>query len=446
MAMTPSEVLGNLQSQQFDEKEIKKLLKEVQRLGGDEEAIKALLNTKLPKIIGTGRTPKIKAYLTDRLLQQIMGTAALEEIPGLAELPPEDAIKKALHEAYGDISKLEKELGISSDVSFEGFNPQRGYFQSAGDYGPQSGIRINEAFKKDPALLAQMLGTGFHEGSHRPNYVSTALQALANKDLKKDIDFSKYGEQNVRRIRDKIANRIIDQEVLDFYKANNISGYETIKRIADAKKLGQPNIEKADISELVKEYTGKNPGKLDDTKEILNWQGLAHKTDAQFDKSIKDLGIKNPNDLSFLQLQDILSGKEASHWFKKNFPLEGVLGLAKSGVKGIRSIAPVLKPIAKMLPLAAAYSNYSEAKEQGLPAPIAAAYAGAEELNPLPISGIDYYKGIEQAAEGRRKNIESMYKPEEMKVEEQAKENYKKSSAAKDRALARIRNLLKPSN
>jgi len=123
--------------------------------------------------------------------------------------------------------------------------------------------------------------------------------------------------------------------------------------------------------------------------------------------------------------------------------MEGVLGLAKSGLKGIRSITPFLKPIAKVLPLAAAYSNYSEAKEQGLPAPIAAAYAGAEELNPLPISGIDYFKGMEKAAEGRRKNIESMYMPEEMKVEQEALEDYKNSQSAKDRALSRIRNLLK---
>jgi hypothetical protein len=94
------------------------------------------------------------------------------------------------------------------------------------------------------------------------------------------------------------------------------------------------------------------------------------------------------------------------------------------------------------LPLAGAYSNYAEAKEQGLPNTAAAVYAAAEELNPLPISGIDFYKGMENAAEGRRKNIESRYMPEDMKVEQQALENYKNSPAAKHAALRRIKNLL----
>lgn len=443
--MTPSEILSSLKSQQFNKDQIKNLLKDIQRIGGDEEAIKALLNKEIPRIIGNVSSPRTTAYLTDRVLQQIIGTAALDEIPGLSELSHEDAFKKILNEAYGDVSKIEKELGLSPNIKFEGVLPS-GYFQSAADYSPASGIRINEAYKKDPSLLTQMLGSVFHEGSHRPNSISTALAALANKGLRNNISYSKYTPEYLKNIREnKIPNRIIDQDVLDYYRANNLAAYENLKAIADAKKLKEQNKEQKSISDLVKEYVTKNPNKLDETNEILDWQAMPHRTEAQFNKSMQDLGITDPKDLSHLELQNLLSGKDASHWYKKNFPLEGVLGLAKSGLKGIRSITPILKTAGKIgLPLAAAASNYAEASEMGLPTPLAAAYAGAEEFNPLPISGIDYYKGMQEAAEGRKQNIESMYMPEEMKMENKSIENYKKSQAAKDRALNRIREILKP--
>ena len=112
--------------------------------------------------------------------------------------------------------------------------------------------------------------------------------------------------------------------------------------------------------------------------------------------------------------------------------------------KVLRSLVPILKTVGKIgVPLAAAASNYAEAKEGGLPAPLALAYAGSEELNPLPISGMDYYKGMEKSAEGIKKNKESIYMPEEMKAELKAKESYINSPAAKDRAYSRLRDLLK---
>lgn len=110
----------------------------------------------------------------------------------------------------------------------------------------------------------------------------------------------------------------------------------------------------------------------------------------------------------------------------------------------MRSVTPLLKTAGKIgVPLAGAYSSYSEAKEEGLPAPLAMVYAGAEELNPTPISGIDFYKGIEKSGKGRVKNIESNYMPEELKVENKALKAYENSPAAKDRAFKRVRDLLR---
>jgi hypothetical protein len=111
--------------------------------------------------------------------------------------------------------------------------------------------------------------------------------------------------------------------------------------------------------------------------------------------------------------------------------------------RAIAPLAPVAKTLGKVgLPLAAAYSNYSEAKEEGLPTPLAVAYAGAEELNPTPISGIDFYKGMEKAGEGRRKNMEANYKSSETMAEQKALENYANSPAAKDKAFSKLRELI----
>jgi len=122
------------------------------------------------------------------------------------------------------------------------------------------------------------------------------------------------------------------------------------------------------------------------------------------------------------------------------------LKTAPKNIKSLRifRMLPLLKTASKIgAPLAGLYSNYSEAREQGLPVPMAAAYAGAEELNPTPISGIDFYKGAEKTGEGRKKNIETNYMPEELEVENEALRNYQNSPASKDRAFKRIKDILR---
>lgn len=111
--------------------------------------------------------------------------------------------------------------------------------------------------------------------------------------------------------------------------------------------------------------------------------------------------------------------------------------------RALAPLAPIAKVVGKVgVPLAAAVSNYAEAKDEGLSTPIAAAYVAAEELNPLPISGIDFYKGMEKSAEGRAKNMEQNYKSPEMRVEQKALENYANSPAAKAKAFSKLRELI----
>jgi hypothetical protein len=63
---------------------------------------------------------------------------------------------------------------------------------------------------------------------------------------------------------------------------------------------------------------------------------------------------------------------------------------------------------------AGAYAGYQEAEEAGFDPWAKGLYSAAEAINPLPISGIQAYKGMEKAAEGRRSNIEQNFKAADM--------------------------------
>lgn len=419
-----------LRSQQFDEADLKRILKEIQKLP-DDEAIKAYLNKESEKIIGSGYHPRTKAYLTDRLLQQVIGTAALEELPGLAEsgLSP-SSIEKVQKQAYGPISDLEKALSLNPEISIK-------ELPSAGMYVPSKGIILNEAYL-DPELLSQALGTSLHEASHKADMVGTAVQAQRQKLGIEDIRKlkSKYNQENFNEILKKVESGIYDPEVKQFFKDANIITLSP-KQIAVDPGAREDSVKK--IEELVRKYKKEYPEKISDTEDILSWRSKPH---AEENKFIERL-IKSNIDISSaspLQLQEAFSGAQGDHWYKKNFPLDSVLGVAKKGLKGVKSIAPIAAKIG--VPMAGLYSGYSEASEEGMPVPLAAAYALAEEANPLPISGIDYYKGMEKAAKGRASNIEANYMPEELRVEKKALEQYRKSPAAQSKAFSDLRKFL----
>ena len=419
-----------LKGQQFDEDSLKNLLKDIQNLKGDDEAIKAHIDKVADKLLGTGYHPRTKAYLTDRLLQQVIGTSALQEIPGLAEkeVSPK-TLERLQKEVYGNISELEKVLGLNPNI-------QIADLESAGMYIPSKGVILNKAYM-DPELISQALGTLLHEGSHKADTVSTAIQAhklnMSAEDVKKLK--TKYDENTFSKIVKKVEEGIYDPQVTQFFKDANI--------ITLSSKEANPDIKDASlkkITELVQKYNKETPEKLSDKEEILSWRSKPHVEEDRFLKNLEKSGIKDINSASPLQLQEVFSGSKGDHWFQKNFPLEGALAVAKKGIKGVRSFAPIAAKAG--IPLLGAYSSYSEAKDEGMSTPAALAYTAAEELNPLPISGMDLYKGMEKAAEGRRKNIESMYMPDDVRAEQKALESYRKSPAAQSKAFSDLRKFL----
>lgn len=384
--------------------------------GDIREAINSFIKTRGPLDVIT------KAQTTDNLLDQLIAHIADKEMSPILgndfDINPENLRKIREHQLPG-IFDVKKPLGLKSDITFvlpplsaSGiYNPEYGFI----NLNPYLGSEYpNKAFKK--AMRRFGLGTFFHEGSHDIDEINQRI-AISRNELNK-------------------KNNPPSLDVYDKGARHRVPGIRNIVNDPKQKEFVESFLN------AVENYEKQNPGKVDTDKDILKFSGEQVASPIDFIKE------PNINKMDAIDLQNFYNrGKGRSHFFKRNFAFESLLNALDKGVKGVKTIAPVLSPVAKVvgkvgLPLAAAYSNYSEASEMGLPKPLAAAYAGAEELNPLPISGIDYYKGIEKAAEGRAKNIAQNYITPEEIIEQKALENYADSPAAKHRAFNKLRELL----
>lgn len=93
--------------------------------------------------------------------------------------------------------------------------------------------------------------------------------------------------------------------------------------------------------------------------------------------------------------------------------------------QSVKTTAKILGPLAGVGGMVAGgYLGYQEAKEQGLPEFASKAYGAFEAFNPVPISPIEYYKGMEYSAQEKAKNIAKRYgtSPEEMQKLQQRQE------------------------
>lgn len=130
-----------------------------------------------------------------------------------------------------------------------------------------------------------------------------------------------------------------------------------------------------------------------------------------------------------------LSDKEIKEIADKQ--VESFSKRVRSNLPEFKSIIPYIKPIAKALPLAGAYSSWSEAREAGMDIPKAAAYTAFEELvNPTPLSALDAKAGLEGLVGLIKEKLytgdrDSMFPSPEAQGEKMFLENYKNSAAAK---------------
>lgn len=387
-----------------DDKLIKKFYKELQKRSNDEEAIDDLLNKVMNKAVSSDATAISKAGNTDVVMHQLLGEAALDEIEGLQNLPLKEAAKKVKEVSNKGRSELEKSLHILPEIKVQDLTSEKAY----GVYSPRRGIVLDSSFENAEPFRKQLaLGTTLHEGGHALDDVARRLSILEDEMLKRSSP--EYKKERFRKLNDKSYK----PSYLEMMNDDELNRYYS------------------QIKEPYKNFIKSNPGKLE---SMVGDAGVT-KFESQ---DVPEILPKEFQKMSPTKLQNLYSG--SGHWFKRNFPYENLKKVLKGGLKTVKGISPVLAKAG--IPLAGLYSGYSEAKEEGMSDLPAMAYAAAEELNPIPVSGLDYYKGMEESAKGRASNIEKNYMPEEKKIESKALEDYQKSPAAKHRAFNKLKKLL----
>lgn len=301
------DIVDYLNRQSRSQKELEPMLDEIRRMKGDDKAIEQYINN---FVIGrNSQDPYNKAEFTNRLLHELIGAAAVQEVPGLDSKIPKNLekanlnLQKVANTVYKNRQPLEDALNLGNKLTFGDFEERKAF----GIHMPKHGIYINDAFRKANDANAGLYGTLIHELSHRGDALSKMMALLKLKQTKGD----------------------------DWINSNlNNSVY--IKNFNEL--LG--NSDKSNLSELIQKFKESNPGKLDETSDILSHGNI--EVPNNYEELQKNVSKDKQNlyKLTPIELQDAYSGR--GHWFNRNFPLDAIKKIAREGVGGIKTIAPFL--------------------------------------------------------------------------------------------------------
>lgn len=287
-----------------DENSIRKLFKELKKTSDEEEVRKVFdnfLQRKINPDIGVTR----KAILTDNVMHQLLGEAALDEIAGLKELPTQEAFEKAKEVSNKGLGKLEKSLDISPKISIEDLSK----YKAHGLQDPYNGISIDKRYDTPDIATKQLgLGTLFHETSHSIDDVAKRF-ALAEREMQRrsspDSKLQLFRKLNDPKKKLTALEMMSDEELARYY---------------------------SQAKDSLDEYVKNNPNKIDTMVKdsgILNFES----------QKVPDLISNEFKDMTPTKLQNLYSG--TGHWFKRNFPFENLQNVLKKGIKGIKSIGPI---------------------------------------------------------------------------------------------------------
>lgn len=287
-----------------DEKNVKNLFKQLKKTS-DEEEVRRVFDDFLQKRINPNIGTTRKTILTDNIIHQLLGEAALDEIEGLQNLPTQEAFQKSKEVSNKGLSKLEKSLDISPKIEIKDLSE----YKAHGLQSPSSGILIDKRYDTPDIATKQLgLGTLFHETGHSLDDVAKRF-ANAEKEMENRLD-PDYKLKKFRKLSDKKYKPTV-LEMLDD---------EEFKRYYSQAK------------ESFDDYVKNNPDKLE---EMVKDPGIL-KFESQ---KVPELIPSEFKEMSPSKLQNLYSG--TGHWFKRNFPFENLQNVLKKGVKGIKGIGPI---------------------------------------------------------------------------------------------------------
>jgi hypothetical protein len=302
---------------------ISKLLRELRKKANDPEQVEDIINKSLERQFQSkGLGPTKKAYVTDNIMHQLLGEAALDEVEGLADLPLKESLEKSKDIANKGLKELEKSVYVNPKFSVKKLKQAHGLFS------PASGIEIDAGFdiptSKDKAARQLALGTGFHETGHSLDMTAKRIANLENEIEKRNKP--SYKLEKIKKVSEGYKPNALEMSTDD----------ELIREYSDVKNK-------------MDNYIKSNPEKM---KDYLSSSSIR-------DYDIMDVPEILPSEfaeMSPTKLQNLYSG--TGHWFKRNFPFENLKRTLKEGIKGIKSVSPTA-----LIPAAAAMATAAYAPE-----------------------------------------------------------------------------------
>ena len=347
---------------------ISKLLRELRKKADDPEYVEDVLNRSLERQLQSkGLGPTKKAYVTDNVMHQLLGEAALDEVEGLADLPIKEALEKSKDVANKGLSELEKSVYVKPDMQVKKLKEMHGQFS------PASGVEIDTQFdiptKQNKAMRQLGLGTGFHETGHSLDITEKRIANLENEIEKRTKPSYKLEKirNSAKGQKPTVLEMLSDEELARYY---------------------------ADVKAKMDNYIKLNPEKMKDymsSPSIRDYeiQNVPEILPKEFDK------------MSPTKLQNLYSG--TGHWFKRNFPFENLKRVLKDGIKGIKGVSPTA-----LIPTAAAMAAATYAPESKA---ATIAKKVADEGDPFSV----FFPS--EAGAGEEEDIKKMYEEAKKKNE-----------------------------
>lgn len=306
-----------------DDELVKRIFKKLKTESSEPEAISSaidkILEPRLNKYSTTG-----KAYITDNIMHQLLGEAALQEVEGLADLPTKESYEKIREASNKGLTDLKKATNVSSKINIKDLSKHK----AQGRQSPASGIEIDKSLDSNDLSLKQLgIGTFLHENSHAIDDVTKRIAQLEEELYRReepDYKLKKFRKLSDPNYKPSFLEKMNDEDLMKYY---------------------------SQIKESFVNYVKNNPDKL---QKSISSPGMLNFQSVEVPKNLSSEFY----DLKPTQLQNMYSG--AGHWFRRNFPFDSLKNVLKSGVKGIKSVGVGTIP-AIALGAAAAYSPDTKA-------------------------------------------------------------------------------------
>jgi len=258
--------------------------------------------------------PTRKAYLTDNLMHQLLGEAALDEVEGLADKPIVEAIQTAKEYSNKGLTELEKSLDINPKIVIRDLTKDDE--AAHGTYHPTE-VEIDKRYdiptSKSLGTRQMGQGIGFHEtGGHAIDEAAKRL-ALVQEEVEKRLS----PDYKLKKFRKNVLDKNHKPTVLEMMSDEELTRYYS------------------NIKDKLDVYIKNNPGKME---SFLNTSSIK-KFESQ---KVPDLLPSEFYKMTPTKLQNLYSG--TGHWFQRNYPFENLKRVIKDGLKSMKGVGVGLIP------------------------------------------------------------------------------------------------------